>query len=872
MLKAKFRAPIVDKNIVSRENLLQKLSKASERKLTLLTAPAGYGKTTVVLDWLKQCGLPVAWISLDSKDDNIGVFWRYVAIALENIENGLCQETEYVFSSQEMLKANIHINLLIDKLSAVKFDFLLVMDDLHYVTDNAILEGLSYLIDYMPEKMHLIIISRNVPQLNPAKHKLKWQIQHLNEKDLRFNEDEIVLFYQARGILLDDEDLRTVQDYTEGWAAGLVAVAMSAGDGGKKDDVLAGLKESNKDIGQYLNNEVISTWSDERRNFVIKTSILETLFAGICNAVTGEDNAQRMLMEIYDANGFLIALDNQKQEYRYHHLFKSFLHELLLKTSPDELRQLHANAGFWFKEQGMLPESVCHFIDGGLYDEALELTENSTGNALRKNDFNRILPWVERLPDEYKRRSLKISGTYALYYADIGQFDLSRQWLDTIKTLREDSIEQQGDKYKLTICTLAEANYYIHKGDSAFVKLLSEAAKNKQLKMPGYHDLNTADIYFYRCPASILVKFFARTPEEFAQVIQGYREMISENPGYAPLAIGEYFYENNRLEEALPYLLKALEEARAANCAGAFVPATVNLARIRRAEGDARGALELLEECENTLKGIGKPHWFYTLSAFKSRLFIDLGNSKKVQDWFTSSKLNFLSEMSKVREYELIVYARALIFKEKYEDARLLLLRLLSFTEENARQHSMTETLILLALLEYRGNDLQKSIAYLETALAIGLKEGYVRSFLDEYVLMAKLLSYYVTRRSKLQEHAQSPELTSYAKDLLKQLQSSIQSLPQKGEIAVGEKLINQLTQQEKRVLELLSEAKTNREISLMLGISLATVKTHTGNIYSKLGVYNRTQCIGLMRREGIADESQFFGQPDSEQMLTNSK
>jgi LuxR family maltose regulon positive regulatory protein len=373
LLSAKLQVPAINKNIISRERVLQKLQKALECKLTLITAPAGYGKTTAILHWLEKCGLPVAWLSLDSHDNSPGVFWPYFCSALDNIVAGISQGTKYVFSDLEMMKANLHINILIDKLAEVESDFILVLDDLHYIADPAIMEGLSYLIDYLPPKMHLIFISRSTPEIGLARHKFKWQIQHIKEKDLRFGENEIFLFYQARGIILKNSEIRTLKSYTGGWAAALVAVAMSVEDDGGHCDVIADLKVSLKDIGQYLNDEVLRIWSDEKRNFAMKTCLLDTLSAGICDAITGENNGQRLLEEIYEANGFMVALDGPRREFRYHHLFKSFLQERLWKTSPDEIPRLHKRAGLWFREQGMIPEAIEHLLEGNSYPEAIDL-------------------------------------------------------------------------------------------------------------------------------------------------------------------------------------------------------------------------------------------------------------------------------------------------------------------------------------------------------------------------------------------------------------------------------------------------------------------------------------------------------------------
>jgi len=250
LLKAKLQAPIVNQRIISREQLQRKFRRVQECHLTLVTAPAGSGKTTAVLEWLGKCDLPWAWLSLDGGDNQPVTFWRYVCAALDKIVGGIAKDTEYVWASSEMVKAHIHLNILIDRLAEAPTDFLLVLDDLHEITEPSILKGLSYLMDYLPAKMHLILISRREPELDLARQRIKWQAQRLGEQDLRFQEEEISRFYQARGYTLPEDELKKVKSYTEGWAAAMVAVAMSMENAGG-GNALAALPQSSRDIEEY---------------------------------------------------------------------------------------------------------------------------------------------------------------------------------------------------------------------------------------------------------------------------------------------------------------------------------------------------------------------------------------------------------------------------------------------------------------------------------------------------------------------------------------------------------------------------------------------------------------------------------------------
>jgi LuxR family transcriptional regulator, maltose regulon positive regulatory protein len=865
LLRAKLHAPTINKNTISREKLYQKLQRGTQSKLMLVIAPAGYGKTTAVLDWIRNCGLPSAWLSMDARDNNPVLFWNYFCAALDPIVPGISKSAAYVFDSPELLRANIHINILIDRLAELTSDALLVLDDLHTITDPSILGGLSYLISYLPEKMHLMIISRTEPGLEISKQRIKWQIGRLDQKDLRFRNPEISRFFKARGIMLENDSLKEVESYTEGWAAALVAVAMSLEDEKGEHNAIAALSlsQSSRDIEEYLKTEVLSAWLPEKKAFAVKTAILDTLSEDICNAVTGADNAGEILKELHEGNGFLVVVDEQKHYYRYHYLFKNFLTKLLLETDPEGagVSGLYVKAAHWFREHKLVPEAIEYFLNGGAYPEAYELIEQQIEPLLHKNDFGTLLAWIEHLPKEYMDQSFQIALFYTIYYAETGHYDLSRQWLGRMKAMQDDDQDDSRpgrNKYNFLACSLAEANLLIREGKIDFLPLVVASAEthaSQFYKMSEYNDFNTADIYFYRSPISKIAGFFGKNPAQYGKLIESYRKMISVNPGYAPLGVGEYMYETNQLEEALSYLLKALEEAENAKCPGALVPAMVDIARIKRAGGDPAGALEVLEECRKKLEGFGKAHWIYMIQAFRCRIYLERGDTAKVEEWLASCQLNIFTGVNRIREFELLIYARVLMMKERLHDARLLLQRLLSFTEENARLHSRVEVLNLLALLDYQNNHLPSALSNLEKSLEIGMEEGYVRSYLDELTPMARLLRYYTISRRKPADPQTTEQLTDYAKELLRQIHENFPEIMDVyGEAApVGMKEL--FTEQEKKVLELLMKAHTNQEISVKLGIGLRTVKTHTANIYGKLGVKNRAQCVKLVRETKLLEK-----------------
>ena len=859
MTRTKYMKPEANRYLIPRQRLYKKLDNSLRNKLTLVTAPAGFGKTTAILEWLENREIKAAWLNIDARDNNPLIFWQYFCAALDVIVPGIFKDTEYVFRSGELLNTNTHINILIDRLMEVKVNYPLILDDFHLISNPVILNGIACLTRYLPPKMHLILTCRFEPDLELASLGIKTQLLRIGDRELRFKKEEIHRFYKTRGLILENDDIIKTENFTEGWAAALVAVAMCLEDDLNKENIIECFASTNPNIKRYLEDEVLRFWPEEKCHFSLKTAILDTLSASLCNAVTGEDNGRRILKEINERSGFLNALDSEGHEYRYHHLFKEFLYEQLKKTAPEDIPQLHTKAASWYEEQGDYYQAIEHYLSGTRYEEALKLIETQVESLCSMNDYSTLFSWIDRLPEVYKTKSFKTALAYALYYAENNNFPLSREWIKRMDLLAADKKYTENPElggYIKASCNLSKANLFIREGKVneffSAIKKAGEANKGKFYMLAEYMDVNSSDIYFYRCPYKTITYMFAKKRDEYWEMVNNYREMISSYPGYAYLAAGEYLYENNMLTEALHYLLKTLEEARKADCPGAFVPVMVDIARIKKASGNTKGALEALDECEKWLQST-KTHWTYLINAMRTRLYLDSGDREKADRWFDSCRISIYTDISRIREFELLMYARVLLVKGRLSDAELLLKRLLTFTEKMDRQHSKVEVLNLLSILSYRKKELPMVMNHLEESLVIGRQESYLRSYLDEGETMIPLLRYYAMYRRRQEDNNTTNELIAFAKGLMKQAQSPYEK-GSKASSASKNGLEEPLTGQEKNVLALLLEAHSNKEIAQELGISIWTVKTHLKSIYSKLEAKNRIHCLKLAREMHLLD------------------
>lgn len=848
LIKTKYTKPKIAGSFIPRPRLVEKLNQALSKKVTVVCAPAGYGKSTAVLEWLAKQPLRTAWVSLDCKDNDPYVFWQYILCALSDINGDILSDAGYVFSSRELFEANIHLNIMLDRLEAEDSDVFLILDDFHVITEPCILDSLAYFVHYFPSHMHLLLISRSTPGMQLAHLEIEGQLARLTADDLRFQRAEIIRFFEKRGFCLKDADLGSIERHSEGWAASLVAIALSMDGSPRRLQVNEGILYSNKNLDQYLLEEVYKAWPEEKKTFFLRTSILDSLCGSLCNAVTGYDNSDNLLVSLNRGNSFLIPLDEKNGWYRYHPIFRDFLCCLLADSAADTLPDLYKRSADWYRENGYSRLSIEHYLLGGYYEEAVKLIEEQSVLLIDSGDCSSALSWINRLPTTYACNSLEIAAILATYYAETGDFASSKRWISTMEAIAVSSKYSTNDSknFAQNACGLVKAHTLSLEGDLIGVNALLKAVAGSagaHYNLIQYMDFNPYDIYFYRCPRSNLITVLAKRPDIYEEMLGNYQALLQNNPpGYGPLILGEYLYEKDRLDESMEQLLSAMEKAENARCPGVLVPSMVTIARINLARGDIEGAFSAVDECELKLQSIKKMHWNYLLRAFRARLCLDSGGPDAGKEWFESCKLGIYHEITRGREFELIVNARFLIAAGRMNEAEILLNRLLAFSMNFRRKHSAVEILNLLADACFKGGKKEKAMEYLGKSIAMGLSEDYIRSFTDEGGAMEILLGHFTAKGKKERAYVQS---------LIKHMPGNAPQVKEEAADALmpGSK---RLTRQEHKVLLLLAEGNTNQQIANQLNISLSTSKVHILNIFCKLQVTTRIQCMNQARRLGL--------------------
>lgn len=849
-LKTKYSIPRASRFVMNRAVPLEKLERASSYLLTMLVAPVGYGKTTAVLHWIEEKDPRVAWLSLDGEDNDVGIFWQYVSVALDALSPGLSQRTAYALSSHELTAAGVHLRIILDRLSEMEDECFLILDNLSVIFNPAIFSDLTYLLKFSPSRMHFILIGRRDPDLNLAQLELSGELQKITAADLRFKEEEIARYFETRLLFLDDDMLREVASYTDGWAAALAAVALSFGEREGRRKVLAGMAGDHGNIGRYLLGTVFESYASEKRNFVMATSILDTLCPALCAAVTETEPTASILRQMNEDGEFLLLIDDDKEEYRYSPVFRDYAYRLLKAEGGDRIVFLHRRAARWFEQNGRDSEAVLHYLQGEAYDDALRLFEPRLGAMAGTNAYEKALFWINRLPPSYVEKCFGIALFYALYYTGQRRFDTGKYWLNHAVKLYRTNTPTYIKNPDVPLW-LTAVNGAICEGDfGELVRLLESIPPEKRgaYRMNGTFDLNPADIFLHRSRINRYIRFAMERNGPWRSGMDEH-PFMSVDAGYAYLVAGEYDYEHNRFETARPALLKAASAGEAAGCPGTLVPALTMLARIRKTGGDSRGALELLDRCDDLLQAMSQPHWHHSVDALRHRFLLEDGDTEAISSWLTATRLSVFTGIDSVREYELLVFVRVLLFFNRTDEAEQLLTRLAAFAEEEEKWHSSVEILNLFAILSWKLGERQNMVQYIDKSLKIGSREGYFRNFVDEGAALLPVLEPSLLPEPK----EEKDQLFLFAASVARQIRKESKAAVKAQEKALATE--NLLTAKEREVLALLYNACSNKEIGQHLGISLRTVKTHTGNIYGKLGVLTRAQCIKYVRERGLFDK-----------------
>ncbi len=894
LLETKLYVPRVRRGLVARPRLSERLDRGTESKLTLVSAPPGFGKTTLLAEWLASAPTPatsVAWLSLDPGDNQAAVFWPYLIAALRTVAPGIGATALALVQAPQPPPIETVLASLINELGGLADDLVLVLDDYHLIDARDVQDGMAFLLDHVPLRVHIVITSRADPALPLARLRARGELVEIRAADLRFTQDEAAAYLNAvMGLDLAAPDIAALEGRTEGWIAALQLAALSMQGRHDIAGFIAGFAGDDRYIVDYLVEEVLLRQPDAVRTFLLQTSILTRLSGPLCDALTGQDGGKATLEALDRGNLFLVPLDDRRRWYRFHQLFADVLRAHLQDEQPDRVLELHRRASDWLDQNGDRAEAIRHALAGEDMERAADLVELALPAMRRGRGEATVLAWLRALPDELVGRRPVLGVAYAWVLIAAGELDdVERRLREAERCLttpgglptgpgaeppgtavansdeflllpamialyRAVLAQIGGDvpatvRYARTVLDLApEDDDLLHGGAAALLGLASWASGDLEaaylIHSEGMARVQRAGNIPDAMNASIALADIRITQGRLGEAIRTYDQAFQLSakhgepvlPGTADLHVGlaDIVREQGDLEAARKHLQASRDLGEHMGFPQARHRLHVVTARIREAEGDLDGALDALGEAQRVYVPDFSPD-VHPLAARKARVWVRQGRLAEAAAWARDRSLSAEDDLSYLREFEHVTLARMLLAGSGRDrangssrDALDLLGRLLRAAEQGGRTGSVIEILVLQALAHQVGGDVPAARGSLERALTLAEPEGYVRMFADEGPPMAALL----------EAAAGHGTARTYVRRLLAAIGRPA------GSVRVNQGLVEPLSERELEVLRLLATDLDGPDIARELVVSLNTVRTHTKNIYAKLGANNRRAAI----------------------------
>ena len=885
ILDTKLFIPEIKSELVRRQRLIARMNDGIDKRLILISAPAGFGKTTLLSEWVSQSDVPAAWISIDPSDNDPINLIRYIIAALQTIKPDFANDVLDILIPPHQLTADSIMLFLIKEIENFPHAFLLALDDYHLVNTRKINRMIELLLERMPRQMCLAIATRADPGFPFSRLRVTGQLTEVRISDLYFTKDETSLFFsQVMQLDLAEKEIDRLLSRTEGWIAGLQLAALSIKD---RDDVPAFIDDfagNDRLVADYLAEEVLRRQPGEIQKFLFRTSILDRLSEPLCEFVTQQQNCQGILEDLEQDNLFLVPLDNRRQWYRYHHLFADLLRQRLLLDDSDRVDQLHMRASEWYEANGYNEEAIDHCLAAKDFNRAVHLMEIFLEASWQGGEHVTILNWLEMLPDRFVFLKPNLCICYASILFESGRQEFAQECLHRLETSKTDvpspsrvtpgeknnqageflSVEIQGRIAALRTywATLRgdldgvarysqQALNQLHKEDDAWrmmvflgAAITHEVEGNVKEAVETHYAAVAAakkagSVYFYmvtRVWLAIELNILGRMPEavEICRVLLNEIEegklTFNIAMGHVFGTYGEIIYERNALDESYDYAKKGialLEEGHDIHHIGWRYAC---LGKILCSRQDIAAASALLPRMEELLATRAIPPWVSShIEAVRTRIWLMEHNTKSIESWVEQTMAEPEGGLNRFFEAKYIELARILIHWDRCRDAQKIISPLLKKQEKDGRGLHQMETLMVQTRIFQINNRIDDAIDTLSKAFSIAGPGGYLRVFTDEGQLVCDLLKKFSD--SQKETH----------RTFIPTLQAELEK---ENTTPYSQGLIEPLSGREMEVLRLISSGRSNKKTAASLFISVNTLKTHLQNIYGKLGVHNRTEAV----------------------------
>jgi LuxR family maltose regulon positive regulatory protein len=863
ILATKLFIPPPPPRVVLRPRLVERINEGLHRKLTLISAPAGFGKTTLLSAWVAGSDRRVAWLSLDAGDNDPTRFLIYLVAAVRTISPTIGEALLGVLQAPQPPPTESFLIALLNEIATTPDDLVLVIDDYHVIDAAAVDTAFAFLLEHLPPKMRLVIATREDPQLPLARLRGGGHLSELRVTDLRFTPSEAAGFLnQAMGLSLASEDIATLETRTEGWIAGLQLAALSLQGHPDATAFIQSFTGSHHFVLDYLLEEVLQRQSESVQTFLLRTSILDRLCGPLCDAVLGDvtGSGQATLEYLERANLFLVPLDNERRWYRYHHLFADLLRQRLHQTSTWSVTELHARASQWFEDHGLEIQAFQHAAAANDVERAERLIEGQGVPLQFRGAGAPVLSWLESLPTPVldARPSLWVTYATALFFS--GRHTAVEQKLQAAEAAMS-----EGTQHRDLVGRIASIRATLGIIQHDVETIITQSRRALEYLHPDNLPIRTAATYtlgyahqlqgdraaasqaftkvirisksfadsIYTVAATLSLGQIQEADNQLSRATRIYNHVVQlagDPPrtiaSEAHLGLARICYEWNDLQAALRHGQYCLQLTRKVDGVDTFVSYAVFLARLRLAQGDLPAAVAILDEAEEFLRRHDFVFRMPDVAAAQVLALLRQGD------------LAAAAQLAETHELPISL-ARAHLAAGDTSAALALLEPWRSRVEAKGWADERLKVMLLQAVVLQAQGTRDEAVQLLLEALALAERGGFVRSFVDEGAPMADLLSAAAAR-------GRMP-------DYIGRLLAVFEAGSHKPDHTSSRPLIEPLSPRELEVLRLITQGLSNHEIGERLFLALDTVKGHNRKIFGKLQVQRRTEAVARARELGMS-------------------
>ena len=893
MLLTKIHIPSNGNNTVHRSELHEKLNIGLDRKLILISAPAGFGKTTLLSDWISQKKIPTAWFSIDNGDNDPVEFLSYIISGIQSISMEFGQSALKLLKSPNEPRPISITGLLINDILKIKHDFLLVLDDFHLISNNEILKLVAFLLERIPDNIHIVISTRSDPPLPIARLRSQNQLVELRLSDLSFSANEISDLFKKLKLKLSIDDVYSLETITEGWIAGLQLSALSMQGREDISGFIHDLKGDNRYILDYLMEEVLKIQTDDIREFLIQTSVLEQMSAPLCNKILSR-NDSRLILETLDKNNmFIVPLDDERHWYRYHHLFADLLKYRLQQKEQMLINDIHNKACEWFEQNKMIDFAIEHALEIKNYEKSIQLLGEVVEHMWENGLHAAILKYGDLIPDEL----IKNNPEFCLYYAWIlisaGKLEQAKPYLASAEIivtnrLYDKNISGQNIDYnKNLLGRIFVAFAYLNSSEERperIIEYCEKAMENLKGDNPlwfswiwfsyGIAHNSSGDIqesnrafkkaweFGEKSGNLYLISAIAFRVADNEQQLGHYRSAYKKcsdlltfmkKRGYSQIAKTEWTYAGlftvmassqavwANMDKAHEYIKIAYDLSKSTRDISVKIPVLMLYSIVLYECGDTTGSEKIMNELEDIMKQNYVASFLISIYlSLKLFILIEMGQLDQAEILISAYGLGLDKKKSHIDDAVYISYARLLLAQYKLDEADSLLSELYTLANESKRIERLIGIKMYYAIIYKLRGLHEKAVINVIEAMEMAANENLYSYFLYDLHHTKDLLN----EVFKIQATAKTKIPAKFV-DNLKLL------IERKAKFKKINVTID-LSGRELDTLKLIAEDLSNQEIADKLFISLNTVKTHVKNIYLKLEADNRTKAIAKAKELGI--------------------